>query len=103
MRYLSTNIRNMRWSQIIDTILAPYLIFPLLLESIGIQQKTFKVTEKKKTSNKTTSFWYILPHGALIVLSIAAIIRYVKGKYGMALLFSSVILFWLLYNLIALT
>lgn len=103
MRYLSTNIRNMRWSQIIDTILAPYLIFPVLLESIGIQQKTFKVTEKRKTSNKTTSFWYILPHGALIVLSIAAIIRYVKGKYGMALLFSSVILFWLLYNLIALT
>ena len=103
MRYLSTNIRNMRWSQIIDTILAPYLIFPVLLESIGIRQKKFKVTEKKKTSKKTTSIWYILPHGLLIVLSIAAILRYVKGKYGLALLFSSVILFWLLYNLIALT
>lgn len=103
MRYLSTNIRNMRWSQIIDTILAPYLVFPVLLESIGIRQKKFKVTEKKKTSNKTTSIWYILPHGLLIVLSIAAIMRYVKGKYGLALLFSSVILFWLLYNLIALT
>ena len=35
-RYASTNIRNLRWSQIIDTILAPYLIIPVFLESVGI-------------------------------------------------------------------
>lgn len=49
VRYLSTNIRNMRWSQVIDTILAPYLIVPVFLESIGIRQQKFRVTEKKNT------------------------------------------------------
>lgn len=99
VRYLSTNVRNMRWSQIIDTILAPYLIFPVFLESIGVHQQKFKVTDKKKKKGKTASFRYILPHGFLILLTIAAIIRFAEGKYGMALIYSSVILFWLFYNL----
>lgn len=29
VKYLSTNIRNARWSRIIDTILAPYLVIPV--------------------------------------------------------------------------
>ena len=48
MRYLSSNIRNQRWSQVIDTILAPYLIFPVILETLHIHQRKFKVTSKKK-------------------------------------------------------
>lgn len=102
VRYLSTNVRTMRWSQIIDTILAPYLIFPVLLESIGIKQLKFKVTQKEKTGVKTTSYWYVIPHAILILLTLAAIVRFAAGKYGMALVYSSVILFWLFYNLIAL-
>lgn len=102
VRYLSTNIRSMRWSQIIDTILAPYLILPVLLESAGIHYRKFRVTDKKKTSIKTTSFGYIIPHGILILLTVCAVIRYIRGKYGMALVYSSVILFWLFYNLTAL-
>lgn len=102
VRYLSTNIRTMRWSHIIDTILAPYLIVPVLLESIGIKQLKFKVTQKEKTSVKTTSFRYVIPHVILILLTLTAIVRFAAGKYGMALVYSSVILFWLFYNLIAL-
>lgn len=102
MKYLSTNVRNLRWSQIIDTILAPYMILPVFLETFGIHQKKFKVTEKRKTSVKTTSARYIFPHAVLIVLTLTAIVRYAAGKYGMALLYSSVILFWLFYNLTAL-
>lgn len=52
MRYLSSNIRNQRWSQVIDTILAPYLIFPVLLETLHIHQRTFKVTNKKKETSR---------------------------------------------------
>lgn len=99
MEYLSTNIRNVRWSQIIDTILAPYLIIPVLLESIGIHRKKFSVTDKKKRKVKTASSRYLLPHGVLILLTVAAIFRFARGKYGMALVYSSVILFWLSYNL----
>ena len=39
IEYLSTNIRSARWSHIIDTILAPYLAGPVLLESIQIRQR----------------------------------------------------------------
>lgn len=99
MRYLSTNIRNLRWSQIIDTILAPYLIGPVFLESVGIRQRRFQVTDKAKRAGSTTSLRYLLPHGCLILLTLAAMLRFVWGKYGMALVYSSVILFWLGYNL----
>ena len=99
MEYLSTNIRNVRWSQIIDTILAPYLIVPVFLESIGIHRKKFRVTDKKKRKVKTASSRYLIPHGVLILLTVAAIFRFARGKYGMALVYSSVILFWLSYNL----
>lgn len=102
VRYLSTNIRSLRWSQIIDTILAPYLIVPVFLESIGISQKKFKVTEKKKQRQRTTTWRYLIPHGILILLTAAAMIRYIRGKYGVALIYSSVILFWLGYNMMAL-
>ena len=45
---------------------------------------------------------YALPHIFLLLLSIAAVIRYVNGKYGIALFFSSIIIFWLIHNMIAL-
>lgn len=102
MGYLSTNIRNMRWSQIIDTILAPYLIIPVFLESVGIHYKKFKVTDKKKQRVQTASFRYLIPHGILILLTVASILRFLRGKCGLALVYSSVILFWLGYNLVAL-
>ena len=102
VRYLSTNIRSRRWSQIIDTILAPYLIMPVLLESVGISQKKFKVTDKKKQREKTTTWRYMIPHGVLILLTAAALLRYIHGKYGLALVYSSVIIFWLGYNMMAL-
>lgn len=102
VRYLSTNIRSLRWSQIIDTILAPYLIIPVLLESVGISQKKFKVTDKKKQREKTTTWRYMIPHSILILLTAAAMLRYIHGKYGLALVYSSVIIFWLGYNMMAL-
>lgn len=102
MGYLSTNIRNVRWSQIIDTILAPYLIIPVFLESLGIHQKSFKVTDKKRRREKTASSRYLIPHGILIFLTVLSVVRFIRGKYGTALVYSSVILFWLGYNLTAL-
>lgn len=104
MRYLSSNIRNQRWSQVIDTIFMPYLIWPVLLETLGIREKKFKVTNKSRASGRQwmSALLYALPHIFLLLLSIAAVIRYVNGKYGIALFFSSIIIFWLIHNMIAL-
>ncbi|OUS77605.1 hypothetical protein B1748_07365 [Paenibacillus sp. MY03] len=104
MRYLSSNIRNQRWSQVIDTIFMPYLIVPVLLETLHIHERKFKVTNKKKAADRQwmTSLLYALPHLFLLLLSVAALLRYVHGKYGLALFYSSIIVFWLVYNMIAL-
>lgn len=104
MRYLSNNIRNQQWSQVVDTIFMPYLIIPVLLETLHIHEKNFKVTDKNKSSNNQsiTNFGYALPHIFLLLLSIIAVFRFTYGKYGWALFYSSIILFWLLYNIVSL-
>lgn len=100
-RYLSSDIRSNRWSQTIDTIFAPYLIVPIVLESLGIHEREFKITNKTK-ENKSDLI-YATPHIILIILSIAALIRFTYGKYGWALIYSSIIIFWLMYNLVSLS
>lgn len=104
MRYLSSNIRNQRWSQVVDTIFMPHLIIPVLLETLHIHQRKFKVTNKNKISGNLNLYdiWYSLPHIFLLILSIMAMFRFAYGKYGWALFYSSVIIFWLSYNIVAL-
>jgi cellulose synthase (UDP-forming) len=104
MRYLSGNIRNQRWSQVIDTIFMPYLIIPVILETLHIHERTFKVTSKKKEGDGTgyNLILYAIPHVILLAFSLAAMIRFVHGKYGSALFYSSVIIFWIAYNMVAL-
>lgn len=104
MRYLSSNIRNQRWSQIVDTVLMPYLIIPVLLETLFIHERKFKVTSKSKQVGESRwhNLKYAIPHIVLLLLSLAAIVRFVAGKYGWALFYSSILIFWLVYNLVAL-
>lgn len=104
MRYLSSNIRNQRWSQIIDTIFMPYLIVPVVLESLHIRQKKFKVTNKKEeTDYKGLHFsLFVIPHVVLLLLSAAAMVRFLNGKYGWALFYSSIIIFWIIHNMVSL-
>ena len=83
-------------------ILAPYLVIPVFLESVGIHKREFHVTGKERQKGRTVSAWYLIPHGILIFLSIVAVLTFIRGKYGMALVYSSVILYWLGYNLTAL-
>lgn len=102
MRMLSSNIRSQKWSQIIDTTFAPSLVIPVLLETLHIRETKFKVTNKKKTTNNSRAVGYMIPHLVLVVLSVLAIIRFVHGKYGIALIYSAVIIYWLCHNLISL-
>ncbi len=99
-RYLSSNVRSNRWSQIIDTIFSPYLISCVVLESFGIHERKFKVTSKEK--KERSDMIYAVPHLILLALSILAFFHFIFGKYGWALISSSIILFWLCYNMISL-
>ena len=99
VRSLSSDTRNQRWNQIIDTILAPFMVIPVLLETLGIKQLKFKVTDKSTSKPQNSNLVYIIPQLIMLGMSIAGLIRYLGGKYGMALLFSSFIAFWLLLNI----
>lgn len=99
IRCLSSDTRNQRWNQIIDTILAPFMVIPVLLETIGLKQLKFKVTDKSTSKPQDSNLVYIIPQLVMLGMSIAGLIRYLGGKYGMALLFSSFIAFWLLLNI----
>lgn len=102
MRYLSSGVRSQRWSQVVDTIFMPYLILPVLLETLHIRETTFKVTNKSKGSqNRWQNLRYALPHIGLLLLSLAALVRFTYGKYGWAMFYSSIIIFWLVYNIVA--
>lgn len=100
MRCLSSDTRNQRWNQIIDTILAPFMVIPVALETFGFKQLKFKVTDKSSSKPKSSEIGYIIPQLVMLALSIAGLIRYVSGKYGLALFYSTFIGFWLVYNMI---
>ncbi|WP_125764714.1 glycosyltransferase family 2 protein [Companilactobacillus hulinensis] len=98
----SSKIRNERWGEIQETFFAPYLFIPVLLETIGIRAKKFKVTEK----NVTFSFkdrLYILPYLFLWSSTLYAIIKFNYGKWGSEIIVGSVITFWLVTHFINLS
>ena len=99
IRCLSSDTRNQRWNQIIDTILAPFMVIPVFLETIGVKQLKFKVTDKSTSKPQNSNLVYIIPQLVMLGMSIAGLIRYLGGKYGMALFFSSFIAFWLILNI----
>ena len=100
MRCVSSDTRNQRWNQIIDTILAPFMVIPVALETFGFKQLKFKVTDKSSSKPQAANAGYIIPQLIMLGLSIAGLVRYIGGKYGLALFYSSFIGFWLIYNII---
>ena len=99
VRCLSSDTRNQRWNQIIDTILAPFLVIPVFLETIGVKQLKFKVTDKNTSKPQESNIAYIIPQLIMLGMSVAGLIRYLGGKYGLALFYSVFIAFWLILNI----
>ncbi|WP_125766375.1 glycosyltransferase family 2 protein [Lapidilactobacillus wuchangensis] len=98
----SSKIRNERWGEIQETFFAPYLFLPVLLESIGIKAKKFKVTEKNVTFS-LKDYLYIIPYFVLWLLTLIAIIKFNYGKWGSEIIVGSVITFWLVMHFINLS
>jgi len=102
MQDLSSDIRTQRWGEVQETIFAPFLFIPVLLQSIGIKETKFKVTNKAAFQSKK-DLLYIIPHAVLLVLSVIGLIQFNTGKYGSEIFYGSVITFWLLTNIFNLT
>ncbi|WP_125767656.1 glycosyltransferase family 2 protein [Lapidilactobacillus wuchangensis] len=98
----SDSIRNERWGEIQETFFAPYLFIPVILETLRIKAKKFKVTTKNANSTFKDKL-YILPYLILWLVTLAAIIKFNYGKFGSEILVGSVITFWLLMHFINLS
>lgn len=96
---LSENVRNSKWTGIYETILFPYMLIPVILESFGITLKKFKVTEKNDANKGKTEVIYMLPFIILIILSVIGIARCILIMFQSNSFSPIVILFWLVNNL----
>lgn len=103
LKILSGKIRNQRWSNIVDTIICPYMIFPIIVETIGIRMKRFSVTSKEHVSAKTTKLRYAIPHAILLGASAAGIYFSLKNMIIDKNFGTVAVLFWLSMNAYFLT
>lgn len=102
VRTMSGNARTTRWNSIILTVMAPYLVIPMILETFGIRKKEFFVTPKTKSSNKNATLRYAIPHIILAVLSVAALSILTAGFTAWVPVSGIIVAFWLVINLYSL-
>lgn len=88
-------IRNHSWSNIIDTILFPYMVFPILMESFHIKQKKFHVTKKVREASLHSDFELALPHMVLLFFDVLAFFVAVFDLWNRRHLGTVVIVYWL--------
>ena len=100
LRVVSGNSVSSKWSGIYETCVMPYLLIPVVEESLGITMSTFKVTDKSgKGSERKADIRLMAPYLVLIALSVIGIIRMVCAIDGFEDIGLVVILFWLIRNL----
>lgn len=102
-KLLSGKIRTTKWSDIIDTIIFPYMIIPIFKETVGIKEKKFAVTAKDRSSlDKNAKLIYALPHIFLLVFAVIGLIKCFIISVTYETLVTIIIVFWLcvdIYNL----
>jgi len=104
LRLLSGDIRNQHWSNVCDTILFPYLMGPILFESLGIKKSKFVVTEKKKVNlskkdRQRSFFLFALPHVMMLGASAWALFLLVIKSIDTRTIYNPIILYWLIINI----
>ncbi len=100
LRMLSGNIRTTKWTGIYETVLFPFMLLPILLESFGVSLKKFKVTDKSEQSNqKGQNLIYTVPFLMLIILSVIGIANCIRIMFDSGSFGPIVVLFWLVNNL----
>ncbi len=99
IRLFSDGIRTARWSDIYELCLFPFLLIPVILETLGFRKKEFAVTSKAKSGRGGWKAVYLLPFLALIALSVWGILNTVKLTLAGQTTIYLLLLFWLVFNL----
>lgn len=98
LKVTSGKIRNKRWSNTVDTVIFPYMIIPVLLETLFIRQKKFNVTSKTRDTVRHSDMMLAIPQIILLVFDMIALVTaatsaFQTGNYGAA-----VLIYWLALN-----
>ena len=103
LKMLSGNIRSTKWTSVYETVLFPYMIVPVILETFGITMKKFKVTKKGNVENeKGANTLYMIPFVLLVVLSVIGVFNCFRMMFQGNDIGPVVVLFWLIVNLFTL-
>lgn len=98
LKKISGDIRNTRWSNIVDTIMFPYLLIPIWMETLGIRKKEFSITNKSKKAIEETPKYMVLPHLFLFALSVVALIFSINDIIANHSLGTLVVIYWIIQN-----
>lgn len=99
LRFLSGNLISLKWSGIHETSVMPYMLFPILKESLGITTTTFAVTDKSgKKKIEKNKLKTMMPFIVLLVLSGIGCIRILYLMQSMHIMSLIILLFWILRN-----
>lgn len=100
LKYVSGNTRSERWNNIIDTIMFPYLIVPIVLELFGVEKKKFSVTEKGSRDDRPAKpLLKAWPHVTLTALSLLGLFLSLSETFRYNTVGNIVIIYWLAYDL----
>lgn len=103
LKLLSGRVRDQKWSNIVDTILCPYMLVPILAETFGIRMKKFFVTSKEKSVSKSAKVIYAVPHMILLAATLVGLYFSVEQMILYRNLLGIIVMFWLFMNAYFLT
>lgn len=104
LRITSQGKISSRWSGIYETSVMPFLLIPIIKETLGITLSTFKVTKKEKPNKRQTiDKRSLVPFVILLALTVAGIIRMSYMLIALKYIGILAVLFWLLRNTYYLT
>jgi cellulose synthase (UDP-forming) len=102
MKDVSSDLRTSRWGEIQETIFAPYLVVPIFMQSIGLKERSFKVTNKNANQSRKDKL-YALPNAIMLGLALYGLVIFNYGKFGSEIAYGAVITFWLLSHIVNLS
>lgn len=104
LKKLSRNIRDVKWTNIYETILFPSLLPTVILESLGISKNKFAVTKKEgAVYDRRYQIRKSIPHIILWALSFIGICDIIGRSFREGTIGYLVILFWLALNCYSIT
>lgn len=98
MKTLSGGVRTAHWNNLIYTTFFPYLISPIVMETLGFKQRKFVVTAKNVGEKPASTSVLAYPHMFLLAASAIALIMCLRQMIAAASLHGLIIAFWLVVN-----